>query len=1021
MGIDQLYYTSCARDQGREGIDGFQVKASSPGISGEVEKRIRLFSERYTWPTGLDSLVRPGAMEAEEFSRFPVALHYYPLPDGRQALTRICISPVQPKRAGNFFAHTLAFPREALAPLASNPFALARSGVFRQEDESSETALSVIAGFEHLRDSDDGTSLRVVASPPYAEQAAPMLSALSSGAADRPVVVVARALEEAPSLIEGLLLLLPEQFRLGIAFCIYEPHPYRILRGAETGRPHILTTSLSADGGEFGFRPEEYEGHFYVYNFAESRFSTMPHVSAFSARVADESRLGHSEDAARVLTVLGELGLGSEPAAWDDALAAADFLRPAMGGPRPALEAAVASLVQTCSTATQAAAAVRALVEALTNESDCSPADLTKASSAMRALLERVGPSDPVRHAAATQMAELASGLLLGGNAACVRCAADALGPAGDELLGAAVERALPETSLNRTPRPAGPLAPEDAAALPGVLSGGMRALFQKTSGNEKARVLLPDALRFSERSDCLYPFWQALWAWFRPEFLDPRPWLEVAELVRRVDTAIAGQDEQSPRCPVAVLDLKLWQIESDGVPRDEKMGCLASVAAACRRTDDARSWARRATTLVASKLDDMSCLWFLECLAADRRDEVTEDARQAYDGLLKRAATREPADAARQREGKPRGGKRAPADRIGAKGAGGKGGEETAAERAWAFRTRAAKRGASHLLAMEFIGCVWPRAEADDLQQWVRRLLQRDPQVNRVACEYLAELATQGTDADSARALLSAYLCAAREAGLRLQGTPEHDRVVQALCRITPFSGLTDQLHSCLAGAKTDVWPEKDALRYELLREITAAERRRDGAPDTSFAALLAHQPRLPELLRSYYGTEPREVCAWAMGMALAGAGIANVDTVVALLAIAPEGEIVLDPEHFLAAAVPALVQVSLVKRVLALTQFVLWVQTVSGRPQSGAEHLVAALVRATDRGTRAALWAYLEERRSGAAWARFMSTLRAESESAPPRAGPDGEDQGAAEAARSGKPTLWSRVLGSLRKPGP
>ncbi|MCX5884410.1 MAG: OmpA family protein [Proteobacteria bacterium] len=329
MSIDQLYFTRCASDKGRERIDGFQVKACSEGITGETEKRVRFFSQVYRWPTSLDPLVRPGPMAPEDFFKFPVSLRYYRVPDGRFGLTRICIAPVQPGRAGNFFAHTVVFPPEALEPVSYNPFAVARSEIFQQQDESSQTELPELNDFGKLRVPEDKKCWNIATAMPYSEHLASLVDVLSTGQSDRPVIILPASLQDAWGLAEAVLLLLPGKFRIGIEFSIYEPDPYRV-RGASLEQlskvQKVITTSPREEGGKFQFRPEEYAGHYYIFNFAESKFSNFPTPSAYAQRVAADCCGGDSRRLLGIQQLLSTLDLASSPEEWDLAIPAAPLL-----------------------------------------------------------------------------------------------------------------------------------------------------------------------------------------------------------------------------------------------------------------------------------------------------------------------------------------------------------------------------------------------------------------------------------------------------------------------------------------------------------------------------------------------------------------------------------------------------------------------------------------------------------------------------------------------------------------------
>ncbi len=107
MQILQVHYTSCPN--GTSGHKGFQVRAMSAEVDASDLR---------------DIISRGGYNEhrrltPEEITTLPVAYRSYLLSSGRIALTRIRYVgedyiPSVPKRHGNYFAHTLIFPLDAM-------------------------------------------------------------------------------------------------------------------------------------------------------------------------------------------------------------------------------------------------------------------------------------------------------------------------------------------------------------------------------------------------------------------------------------------------------------------------------------------------------------------------------------------------------------------------------------------------------------------------------------------------------------------------------------------------------------------------------------------------------------------------------------------------------------------------------------------------------------------------------------------------------------------------------------------
>ncbi len=99
----QVHYTSCR--YGTLGQAGFQVRAESKGIDPSDRNEIIKHS----------SYRRPLTDQEPMTSDLPIACRFYRLPSGRLAMTRVNYTGTDYSgRSGNFFAHTLVLPAEAL-------------------------------------------------------------------------------------------------------------------------------------------------------------------------------------------------------------------------------------------------------------------------------------------------------------------------------------------------------------------------------------------------------------------------------------------------------------------------------------------------------------------------------------------------------------------------------------------------------------------------------------------------------------------------------------------------------------------------------------------------------------------------------------------------------------------------------------------------------------------------------------------------------------------------------------------
>ncbi len=103
MTIRQLHYTSCRH--GRDGIDGFQVAASTPDLALRYERRALQLAAYRPPPEA------PATPTAEEVAAFPVALGYLRLDDVAVLFHSRYTGVDFTGRQGNYFAHVLVLDR----------------------------------------------------------------------------------------------------------------------------------------------------------------------------------------------------------------------------------------------------------------------------------------------------------------------------------------------------------------------------------------------------------------------------------------------------------------------------------------------------------------------------------------------------------------------------------------------------------------------------------------------------------------------------------------------------------------------------------------------------------------------------------------------------------------------------------------------------------------------------------------------------------------------------------------------
>lgn len=317
--IGQHYYTWCAKDAGCEGIMGFQTKAKSPSVDAETEQTVKEYCTRFSLPRSLHHIAAKATdLAPEEVAATPPAVHFYPISRNRFGLTRLRIHPRQQGRPGNFFAHTLVMSADALREVGNNPFAILRSGLFRDGDEGSIKELEDLDGFPALPLE---SATKILGAVPR-DMVLRMLRALTVFSADRrALILLAGSSEEATCAIEGALLLLPLEFRPQVSFSTNEPDPYSRLN--RDGRIVIVSTFAPEDGGRFGFQEHEYASTHYVFNSIEPRYSEAePACPGYVSLATSALRNPDSDltDLSRAQRVIDALSL-DVPYLWDTPLA----------------------------------------------------------------------------------------------------------------------------------------------------------------------------------------------------------------------------------------------------------------------------------------------------------------------------------------------------------------------------------------------------------------------------------------------------------------------------------------------------------------------------------------------------------------------------------------------------------------------------------------------------------------------------------------------------------------------------
>ncbi len=329
MKIQQQIYTSCPHGEGYDGISGFQVKARSKGLSDSVSRALLPYGNHYHLPHRLRTreyeYYRRGKDLPPEFlDQLPVTVTYHRVDENLYGLTRIrYIGKDYSGRPGNFLAHSLVFPTEALKPFKYNPIALSRSPLYHH----SLTGGTEIDALEDLRScvpqdtAVDEKWMSRVDNGPYAQSYEGVLSAMVRRVyRERPFIFCFNHHAHALDYIENLLMMLPPSMRCRFTFTTYEPEPYTLLTGSnndETFYPlHLAATIALEQGGTFDFRP--YHLHqFLVHDFPGNRSSTFPEPSPYTGTVIELCAGNQPERLEMHHQFLEQIGAGMKPETWD--------------------------------------------------------------------------------------------------------------------------------------------------------------------------------------------------------------------------------------------------------------------------------------------------------------------------------------------------------------------------------------------------------------------------------------------------------------------------------------------------------------------------------------------------------------------------------------------------------------------------------------------------------------------------------------------------------------------------------
>lgn len=338
--IEQQIYTSSEKGHGDTG--GLQVKARSKGITDNISQALLPYCNHYHVVEYLYQLERryyrgqksgSGVQLKTLLERFPPVTTYHHVKHDLYGLTRVrYLGRDHSGRAGNFLAHSLVFPVDVLAELDWNPLAVEVSPLFEIEladddlDLASPDSLEItqppLAGDEWLAELADHAAI-------YPQLVDAVARQFDDKPENRPgpVIICCVDWEHARAAIRTLLQLLPPALRCRTTFTTYEPDPYAVLPKGQTDQStlKIIATLSPADGGVFGFRPDEL-ARYQVWDFTRGKAnsSQFKPASAYGQTMVSLAQTRGADTLTDMLTFLTQLGAGEKMTYWPSLIRAYD-------------------------------------------------------------------------------------------------------------------------------------------------------------------------------------------------------------------------------------------------------------------------------------------------------------------------------------------------------------------------------------------------------------------------------------------------------------------------------------------------------------------------------------------------------------------------------------------------------------------------------------------------------------------------------------------------------------------------
>ncbi len=259
MTILQHHYTSC---EGK----GFQTSAVSSALSKDI---IMFLEQRGTYNPPLALPSRP---TDEEIKNFPVALSYYTVNDETVGvINSVYLGKDYSGRFGNYFAHSLVIDdynkdMDELLPIQlwSSPIWVSQEGGSSDLPPLPEVTAGDFITWDRILEFLTGSDR--LSMYPY------LLTALLDYKNTNKRIILVDGNQNVALWIAALTYALPISLARIITFCTYSKNPYSI----ET---LICGTTTDSD---FQFSHHEIKFEFYVFDFEENRFSSIPELNPYA-------------------------------------------------------------------------------------------------------------------------------------------------------------------------------------------------------------------------------------------------------------------------------------------------------------------------------------------------------------------------------------------------------------------------------------------------------------------------------------------------------------------------------------------------------------------------------------------------------------------------------------------------------------------------------------------------------------------------------------------------------------------